>query len=405
MSKLRLLASYISMTAAIAAVCWLVCETFPFVGSLRAQARTPASIVAGGPSMVPQELPRAPIRSVLETDVPAQGAVSLVPVLADPYELATAGVKAATTPEERAAALSLFERAVQNAKLHMPGVPPFQLKVSFAASGNSAFVGAGELTETWFSGMSWRWAASLGGFSLVRIGYRGQVLEDKHVDSIPSRVQMLRNAIFWAIQSAPSNAQLRTAAAVWKGRPVTCVLTSRVSGPAAASRGRLWEEEELCIDDRAGTVQILSVAPGYYAAYSYARNQQYHGRAVPDRIVITMAGAVVVDAQVSLTDADPAVMNQLTPTPEMTANTPVVNLTLPIRFAINRHVGTAGGVVQSVIVHAQITAEGQLEEVDLVAASDPTLGQSALDLVRQTTFHKTAMTQQQAYINVRYYPK
>jgi hypothetical protein len=182
------------------------------------------------------------------------------------------------------------------------------------------------------------------------------------------------------------------------------VLTSRVAGPAAQTQGRLWEEEEYCIDNATGAIQILSIAPGTYTVYGYSRNQQFHGRLIPDRITISVAGATILDAQMDMTDSTVVNAGQLAPKPEMLANGPVITLMLPTRFALDSPVASPTGMVQPVIVHAQISADGSVVEAELCAASNSSLAQSALDLVRQTTFPPTGITQRQAYINVRFVP-
>jgi hypothetical protein len=169
-------------------------------------------------------------------------------------------------------------------------------------------------------------------------------------------------------------------------------------------QGRLWEEEEYCIDNATGAIQILSIAPGSYTVYGYSRNQQFHGRLILDRITISVAGASVLDAQMDMTDATAVNESQLAPSPEMLANGPVITLMLPTRFAIDSPVASPTGTVQPVIVHAQIGADGRVLEAELSAASNPALAQSALDQVRQTTFPPTGFTQRQAYINVRFVP-
>jgi len=400
LSKLRLLSTYSTMAVLLAISGWFAFATFPLVGNAQAQpGRLAAAALTAEPAGSLPQLRQKPAAGRSEMSM-----VASVPVPPDPNELAAARVQVASSPADRAAALGLFERAMQNTKLHMPGTPPYQIHVSFTAAGDTAYVGSGELTETWLSGQVWRWTASLGNFSIVRIGSQGITVEDRHVTQIPSRIQMLRNSIFWAAETAPSDAQIRTAAVQWNGRPATCVLTSRVAGPAAQTQGRLWEEEEYCIDNATGAIQILSIAPGTYTVYGYSRNQQFHGRLIPDRITISVAGATILDAQMDMTDSTVVNAGQLAPKPEMLANGPVITLMLPTRFALDSPVASPTGMVQPVIVHAQISADGSVVEAELCAASNSSLAQSALDLVRQTTFPPTGLTQRQAYINVRFVP-
>ncbi len=80
-----------------------------------------------------------------------QTELAVAPVLPDRYEPVTGPVYIPETPAERASAFTLLERALQNSDMHMPGPPPFRLDVSFNASGNVSYTGAGKVTETWIS--------------------------------------------------------------------------------------------------------------------------------------------------------------------------------------------------------------------------------------------------------------
>ncbi len=214
--------------------------------------------------------------------------ISIAPVPADPHEPVTGRIQLSATPADRAAALALLERARQNSKLHMPGTPPYRMVVPFNASGNLTQVGSGELTETWLSGQKWRWTAQLGGASVVRISNGFRRVAGNDPGSVPSRVHMLRNAIFWAVRQSPSSAQLRTAEIQWNGKPATCVLVSQVN--AGQLQTRAWNEEEYCIDRFSGLLLSYSDAPGVYTVYGYAKAIQFHDQVMPDRITIYVAG-------------------------------------------------------------------------------------------------------------------
>ena len=58
------------------------------------------------------------------------------------------------------------------------------------------YTGSGELTETWLSGQRWRWTASLGNYSQVRIGSGNVGFDETPVRAVPMWVHLLRNAIF-----------------------------------------------------------------------------------------------------------------------------------------------------------------------------------------------------------------
>src|SRR5580704_17727215 len=185
---------------------------------------------------------------------------AVAPIPADPHELVTGPVQVPSTATERATIFSLLERGKQNSDMHMPGTPPFAVKMSFNESGAAAHTGTGEMSESWLSGRSWRYEQTLGDYSEVRIGYRGQTFE-KRVNEVPTRVQMLRVAMFWPVGGNPSVSSMRYAVAQWDGKSVTCVLVMGNSDQTNSS-GRRWEETEYCLDNASGLLQIYSRAPG-----------------------------------------------------------------------------------------------------------------------------------------------
>ena len=76
----------------------------------------------------------------------------VAPLPSSSFELATNGVQTADTPEKRAAALNLLERARQNTDLHGLSSAPFALKASFDSAGSAQNTGSGKLEEIWLSG-------------------------------------------------------------------------------------------------------------------------------------------------------------------------------------------------------------------------------------------------------------
>jgi hypothetical protein len=400
-SRFRLLSTYGSIaTVLVLATCFVI-GSLPLIG--HAEVITDAVPIAtsvpavstphpephpDGSTPEPPRIP-APARQVRGPSVPPPP---------DVQELAAGSIQPAVSPADRAAAFGLLERAAQNGKMHNQTMFPYELRVSFTAGGNVQYTGAGELTESWQSGQSWRWTANLGGYSIVRIGSQGNTADAQPVSMIPMRIQMLRDAVFWAVRTPGSNLMVRTAAAELNGRPVTCLLTSNM--PPMISSARLWEEEEHCIDNASGLLRIYSVAPGTYAIYGYDRNQQFHGRAVPDRITTYIDGTIALDAQISLVDLGAVDADIFTITPEMRGAGPAIALMTALRFPLN--VGDVSGGARPVIVHATIDPGGNVIEEELSAASEPQLAQSALDLVKRTNFGFTVASQRDAYINVRF---
>lgn len=331
---------------------------------------------------------------------------SVAPIPADSLELVTGATQVPSTPEERSAVLSLLERARQNSDLHAAGSAPFSLRVNFSASGNVLATGTGEMEETWFNATHSRWTAHLGDFSLNRILDNGRIFDDKVPDFIPIRVQMLRGAIFWPINFQPAHALIRTAAATWKGKALTCLLTSGEMAEATPTPGRRWIEREFCIENKTGLLQILSDAPGVYVLYDYGNPLRFHGRVLARQFSIIEGGSTVLDATIeSVADAIDG-GDSMTPSEQMKTHGPGPLLGGTMRFPRVIRVAPGAATVQPVIVHAILDRNGRVGDAELVSTTGVALGQSALDLVKRGTYPQVqrvwAGHQMEAFINVEF---
>jgi hypothetical protein len=260
--------------------------------------------------------------------------------------------------------------------------------------------GSGRLTETWLNGQRWKWTGTLGGSSVMRVPGPGRSYGEP-TGPVPASIHVLRNAVFWAIFNTANNAQLRVAPPQWSSKPVTCVLVSGVVAPPEQTR--LWEEEEYCIDNATGSIQMHSLAPGVYTVYGYSRNLQFHGRVTPDRITIYTNGIQILEADVNLTDIGQVNPSELTATPELVAAGFATMIEGPGRFPLSVPSPAVSGAIKPVMVHASVDGMGKVMEAELVTTSDPSLSQSALDFVKSTTFGASGM-QRQMYLNVKFTP-
>jgi Gram-negative bacterial TonB protein C-terminal len=333
-----------------------------------------------------------------------QNAPQLAPVPTDALELVNGATQVPRTPQERASALNLVERARQNS-VSTPGAPAYTLKVNFTASGNVLYTGSGEMEETWLSPLNFRWSARLGDFELTRISARAAIFDDRPADFIPIRLHMLRDALFWPVNlGSTNNILIRTAAAHWKGQEVTCILTSGAQSDPTPTPGRRWYEREYCVDHKSGLMQILSDAPGIYVLYDYRNALQFHGRSLPSQISIVEGGKTVLEAHLgSIADADVNDTDLLTPNPLMMRNAgPILSRTM--RFPEVIHVAPGASIIQPVIVHALIGSDGKVLDAELVENSGAALSQSALDLVKRSSYvrAKNGRLQREAFINVQF---
>ncbi len=328
---------------------------------------------------------------------------AVAPVPNDPLELANGPVQVAETPQARAAAVQLLEKAQQNADLFSPGSAAFTLKVSFNADGPVLYTGAGEMEETWLSPETSRWSVRLGDFSLTRTFFHGAAFDDRQISFIPMRVQMLRGALYWPINLEAARPLIRTTTANWKGKEVTCILISGPQAEPTATPGRRWYEKEYCVDSRTGLLQVWSDAPGMFVLYDYNGGAVFHGHTVPHQISIVEGGNSVLEAHVdSLFDASQVNPDSLKPTPHMAAQGPLLSATM--RFPQAVRVAPGASTIQPVIVHAILDQEGKVLDAELVDNSGMALSKSALDLVKRSSYvhARNRRLQREAFINVRF---
>lgn len=323
-------------------------------------------------------------------------ALPSVAIPPDPNEPVTGVVETLTTQAERSNALALLNRAQQVHRLHMRAMPPFILNATFTATD-----GAGSLTETWMDGQKWRWSGNVGKATAVRLGGDGLHFGSPQGGAIPPAVHVLRNAIFWAAESVSGAGTIRSSSVIWNGKPATCLLLSENPGGEAPTGPRGWEEEEYCIDNASGLLQVHSFAPGTFVDYSYS-GVQYHGRTLPSQITIFSGGEKVLDAQMTMTDAGSPDESLFVPSDQMRTYGPVGTGQMPSRMTMEYpSAAVAAGVAKPVVVHASVDGQGTVVATELSIASDPALVQTALDLVKTRPFPPTGNTRQ-IYLEIRF---
>lgn len=337
--------------------------------------------------------------------------IPVAPVPPDPFELVTGPTQVPATPADRAALVALMLNATEKYALHARGGPAHVLQISFNAAPTTLYAGgAGQLRETWISGQNWRWDASMGDYSLLRISSNTAIYDQDPNRPIPIRLKMLANAVFAPIEAAPRRATIRSATVPWKGAQITCIMTSGQGNEQVGAQGRQWYEKEFCIDPATGLLDIASLAPGIYTVYDYSNALQFHGRTLPGRITISEAGSTVLDAQLtSIADIDPNDASPFTPTAQMIAQGTATAMGAPERFPMQVAAAIPGNMIQPAIVHATFDTQGTVIEAEALQSSS--LGAAALEKVKAMQFGmiKTASgappVEREAYINVRLVPQ
>lgn len=327
--------------------------------------------------------------------------IPTAPPPADPYELVTGAVSVLTEPADRVGAMNLIRTAAKNGITHNADMDPFDYQVKFNATGNVADTGSGELTETWLSGQNWRVTINLGNYSMVRFGYSGNVGDQIPVSRLPMRAQMLRNEVMWAIGNVNGGAPagVRVSNAALNGEPVTCVLLSGVNGAMAQTQSRLWVENEYCISNTTGLLQVHSPVPGTYTVFGYSRKLQFHGKSMPDHFTTYVAGAQVITADMII--KDPAVTPaQLRPTPEiLAAGRGGVVLSEPAHTQLN--LPGSSNLMDTVVIRAAFNNQGEMTDAEVSSASDRSMIDAAMAAAKKFELHSP----NEAYLTVRFSPQ
>ena len=335
----------------------------------------------------------------------------------DPHELATGRITRPGTPKEISAVFSLVDLARRNIGIYENVSLAFAMKVSFTAAGAVSYTGSGTMEEIRVDRGTERWSATLGDYSILRIFQNGTAHDQKSPGPIPLRIQMLRAALFWPFSTAFPRDHVRTMAAVWNGRSVTCVLRSLATNmEPMPSAGRYWREREYCIDPRSGLLQIYSEAPGIYVLYDYRVTPKFHTLTIPSRVTIFEDGTKVLDANIDSVEDPLPTANLFEPTADMSGAGAV--LATPLHFLRNppQNCGIVmeGPVseIEPIIIHASIGNDGSVLEAEPLQTYDPLLSELALSRVTSMNFGRpvrdwgnTTIRQQELFAEVDILPR
>jgi hypothetical protein len=335
---------------------------------------------------------------------------SLLPP-SDPMEPVTGGTQQVTTAEQRASLRMLLLQAANHYQMHAQGTPAHIVQVSFTATASTSFAGGtGILRETWISGQNWRWDATLGAYSLLRISSNGVAYDQQPLHAIPLRLKMLANALFAPL--TPNEVTERTAQTTWKGTQVTCILRNVLGGPRdQAGAGRTWGEAESCIDPLTGLLMMESAAPGIYVGYDYTNALRFHDRILPGSLTIWENGTAVVEAQLAnIADTDASDHSPFTPTAQMKEQGPAITLggVIQGRDIVRAPDIQAGSQIAPAVVHVTFDEQGAAQESEVLQSSG--MSQRALSYVtgKKIWANQNAPgappRQREAYILVEFQP-
>jgi hypothetical protein len=307
------------------------------------------------------------------------------PVPADPLELVTGAAQPVQDAQQRIAAIALLNKAHDLSNVR---AQPYDLKTSFSAYGGLTSDGSWMLEDI-SPGRGYRWTAQGPNYSAINLypeSVRSGLYGNQASGMLPLRLMQVRSAIFFSYPTVGPQASVRTANGLLNGVQLRCVLIVIGAGNRSFTGARNWEESEYCVDANTGLFTTYSPVPGLFVHYDYSPAVRFHNKFIPAGFTITEGGRVVAEARtVGVTDPPP-------PTDTMFNTAGLVALgagramnpgfNMPIVTpAPGRQLPTsnADAAIQVVTLHGNVSGDGRLSEVEILASTDPSLNQAALE--------------------------
>jgi len=306
------------------------------------------------------------------------------PVPSDPLELVTGNAQPVREVNQRAEIITMLENIHEHSNVR---AQPYDLKTTFTVTGSSS-AGVWQMEDSSPGPGLYRWTAQGPSYSAVNLIANHIFYSSQPATGLPLRLVQAREAIFYSKPFVGPRATLRTANTSLNGADLVCALIAHNAMSPAGTGGRLWEEEEYCVDSKAGTLVAYSPAPGCYIVYDYSKAITFHGKLIPNGFTITQAGQTIIEAQTeSVTDPannpaafQPAGLNQIGVGGVMSgAWRSRMRLPLP-----GGPQATAAQTTAPVVaLHGMQSPGGQVSDLEVLASSNASLNEAALAFAAQ----------------------
>jgi hypothetical protein len=341
-----------------------------------------AALQGIAPAQAQDSPPRSPIPQQCECAPPVLSLIS-IPVPYDPAESVLGGAQLVHDAAERAAIIDMLQKSqhLSNVRLHA-----YDLKTSFTSYGSSSSDGRWILEDMSPGTDVYRWTAQGPSYSAVFLTSKKLLSSSQPGGAVPLRLAQVRSAIFGAFfPGIGPLATLRAADGNVGGAALKCVLIA-VNIPAGTqpefASGRSFGESEYCIDPKTLLLELYSPAPGIYIHYDYANAQHFHDTIIGGGFTITEGGKTIIEARTdSVSDAPPPNSNLFEPTGLHTLGAGIVAEVPTLVRGIG---GAPGSSAQSsktevVVVHGVLSPDGKLDEPEIIASTNPSFNQAAID--------------------------
>lgn len=297
------------------------------------------------------------------------------PVPSDPLELVTGNAQPVQDINQRAEIINLLANAHQHSNVR---AQPYDLKTTFTVAG-ALSSGAWQEEDASPSAGMYRWTVQGPGYSSVNMNLNRIFYSSQTAAGLPLRLVQFREAIFYTAPVVGPRATLRTAPGSLNGVDLVCALVARDATTPAGAGGRLWEEEEYCVDPKSTTLITYSQAPGSYVLYDYSKALQFHGKLIPNGFTITQAGETIIEAQTeSLADpVNNSAAFQTTGLSQIGVG-PIMSPAWRSEIHLTSPVSVQSATVPIVMLHGMQAPTGQLSDLEILSSSDPSLNEAAL---------------------------
>jgi hypothetical protein len=306
----------------------------------------------------------------------------------DPLELVTGPAQATDTPDLRIAATTLLTKARELSNVR---AQPYDLKTSFTATGGSASDGNWTMEDTSPSRGIYRWTAQGPAYSVINLytnTTQGILYSSQPAAVVPLRLEQVREALFFVSQGTGPQMSIRTATGYLNGAAQSCVLTAPGFRGSPGTGARTWEESRYCVDAGTGLLTTYSPVPGLFIHYDYSKAIQFHGKTIAGAFTVNEGGRPVIEAHtLALTDPpdpknaifDSTGLISLGVGREMTPASRVWGGTVPRFNGAHGAPSGATPAIQVVVLHGNVGPDGKLTETAILASSDASFNQAAMD--------------------------
>ena len=303
----------------------------------------------------------------------------------DPLDPVTGGAQPIQNAEQRAAVVTLLTKARELSNVR---AQPYDLKTTFVSNGGLPSDGSWTLEDTSPARGIYRWTAQGPNYAAVNLynnTTKGMLYSNQPGGALPLQLVQVREAIFFNFAPIGPQVPFRTAAGYVEGSAQQCVLIGRGVRDQTSGGGRSWDDSEYCVDSSTGLLTTYSPAPGLYIHYDYSNAIKFHNKIIPGSFTISEAGRVVITAKTeSVSDpGDPksALFDSagMTPLGVGSAMAPAVNLRTMTPPDLNALRSAKNLVVQEVVLHGSLSPDGHWSETELLASTDASLNQKAMD--------------------------